>query len=63
MAVGSNGKTTGGKVFGGSVGKVLRASELAMVKAVLGSVPSRKVARIILIPVKDRDSMRSIPGA
>lgn len=63
VAVGSNGNTTGGKVFGGRVGKVLKASEFAMVKAVFGLVPSRNVARMILTPVRDRDSIRSIPGA
>ena len=42
MPVGSNGSTTGGSVFGGSVGSVPKASELESVNAPFGSTPSRK---------------------
>ena len=42
VPVGSNGMTTGGRVLGGRFGRVLRASELVMVRAPVGSMSSRK---------------------
>ncbi len=63
VPVGSNFITTGGRVLGGRVGRVPRASELTSVRAPLGSMSSRKYRRTTLTPCVDLDSTRLQPVA
>src|SRR5258708_214234 len=63
VAVGSNGSTTGGNVFGGKVGSVPRAREFTWVSAPFGSTSSRKYRRTTLTPRVDLDSTNWQPVA
>lgn len=62
VAVGSNGRTIGGMVPGGSVLSVLSASELTSVRAAAGSMSSRNIRRTMLMPVIERDSTLTTRG-
>src|SRR6266568_470934 len=62
VPVGSKGSTTGGKVLGGKVGSVPKASEFVIVNAPLGSMSSRKYKRTTLTPGTDFDSTLRTPG-
>ena len=62
VPVGSNGRTTGGRVLVGRYGRAASVSELLIVIAVFGSTSSRKYTRTTLTPVTDRDSTLAAPG-